>query len=44
LRPNDVRDELVPRLFDLRAKGRIASNIHIAEECPVEPNSLRYNL
>ncbi len=43
LRPNDVRDELVPRLFELRAKGRIANNIQIAEECPVEPNSLRYN-
>lgn len=43
LRPSDVRDELVPKLFKLRAEGRIAGNIQIAEECPVEPNSLRYN-
>ena len=43
LRPNDVRDELVPRLFKLRAEGKIAGNTMIAEECPVEPNSLRYN-
>ncbi len=43
LRPYDVRDELVPRLFSLRAEGRIADNLQIAEECPVEPNSLLYN-
>ncbi len=43
MRPTDLRDELVPRLFDLRAEGRIAADIQIAEECPVEPNSLLYN-
>jgi galactose-1-phosphate uridylyltransferase len=43
LRPKDVRDEIVPKLFRLRAEGRIARNIRIAEECPVEPNSLKYN-
>jgi galactose-1-phosphate uridylyltransferase len=42
-RPADVRDGLVPRLFKLRAEGRLAGNIKIAEECPVEPNSLLYN-
>jgi hypothetical protein len=34
---------LVPNLFELRAAGRISGNIAIAEECPVEPNSLMYN-
>lgn len=43
LRPTEVRDRLVPDLFRLRAEGKIASSIRIAEECPVEPNSLRYN-
>jgi galactose-1-phosphate uridylyltransferase len=43
LRPNDVRDEIVPNLFSLRDDGKIAANIRIAEECPVEPNSLQYN-
>jgi galactose-1-phosphate uridylyltransferase len=43
MRPIDMRDELVPELFRLRAEGRIAANIRIAEECPVEPNSLLYN-
>ncbi len=43
LRPTDVRDEIVPKLFALREEGRIAVNIRIAEECPVQPNSLLYN-
>ncbi len=43
MRPTDVRDELVPALFRLRSEGKIASSIRIAEECPVEPNSLLYN-
>jgi galactose-1-phosphate uridylyltransferase len=43
VRPTDVRDEIVPNLFKLREEGLIAGNIRIAEECPVEPNSLRYN-
>jgi len=33
----------VPKLFALREEGRIATNIRIAEECPVQPNSLLYN-
>jgi len=43
LRPTDVRDEMVPELFRLREEGKIAHGIRIAEECPVEPNSLMYN-
>jgi galactose-1-phosphate uridylyltransferase len=43
LRPIDVRDRIVPDMFRLRAEGRISQNIRIAEECPVEPNSLKYN-
>ena len=38
---SDVRDYLVPRLFDLRYQGKIAT-FQIAEECPVKPNSLKY--
>ncbi|MBN2001017.1 DUF4921 family protein [candidate division KSB1 bacterium] len=37
----EVRDRLVPRLFQLRADGRI-SQMDIAQECPVKPNSLAY--
>ena len=43
LRPTEVRDRMVPDLFRLRAEGKISQNIRIAEECPVEPNTLRYN-
>ncbi|MBN2498330.1 MAG: DUF4921 family protein [Deltaproteobacteria bacterium] len=43
MRPTDIRDQIVPELFRLRAEGRIAHTIQIAEECPVQPNSLRYN-
>lgn len=43
LRPKDVRDSVVPNLYRLRAEGKIDANIRIAEECPVEPNTLRYN-
>ncbi|MBN2410104.1 DUF4921 family protein [candidate division KSB1 bacterium] len=38
---SEVRDYLVPRLFDLRYQGKIAT-FQIAEECPVKPNSLKY--
>lgn len=41
IRLTDLRDQLVPRLFDLRQKGRIA-NMMIAEECSIKPNSLKY--
>lgn len=36
-----LRDRVVPRLYDLRAEGRIAP-VRIATECPCRPNSLRY--
>ena len=37
----ELRDQLVPRLYDLRTQGKIAW-MQIAEECPVKPNSLQY--
>ena len=37
----ELRDQLVPRLFDLRAQGKIAY-FNIAEECVLKPNSLQY--
>ncbi len=37
----ELRDVLVPRLFELRSQGKI-SPLLIAEECPVKPNSLQY--
>ena len=38
---SELRDMLVPRLFELRYINRIAP-FRIAEECPVKPNSLQY--
>jgi len=38
---SEVRDYLVPRLFELRYQSKIAP-FQIAEECPVKPNSLKY--
>lgn len=40
--PWTLRDRVVPRLYALRAEGRIA-DMAIATECPCTPNSLRYN-
>jgi len=37
----DLRDMLVPRLFELRYQEKIRG-FQIAEECPVAPNSLLY--
>lgn len=37
----ELRDALVPRLYELRSQGKIAPLL-IAEECPVRPNSLQY--
>ncbi|MBN2356031.1 DUF4921 family protein [candidate division KSB1 bacterium] len=37
----ELRDALVPRLFELRGQGKIGP-LSIAEECPVKPNSLHY--
>ena len=42
LTPIDLRDRLVPRMYDLRAGGRINGAIRIAEECRVVPNPLQY--
>ena len=40
--PENLRDRVVPRLFQLRGQGRIAP-LKIATECPCVPNCLRYN-
>lgn len=39
--PEDLRDKMVPRLFDLKNQGHIET-FPIAFECPCRPNSLRY--
>jgi len=41
--PTDLRDMIVPRLYELRDSGYIRG-LKIAEECPCEPNSLKYYL
>jgi len=41
--PTDLRDMIVPRLYELRAKGEIGG-FKVAEECSCEPNSLKYYL
>ncbi|MCL5291905.1 MAG: DUF4921 family protein [Actinobacteria bacterium] len=40
--PIQMRDTVVPRLYELRDQGRI-SNLAIAEECPLQLNCLRYS-
>lgn len=40
--PIQLRDTMVPRLYELRDQGRIR-NVMIAEECPLQLNCLRYN-
>jgi galactose-1-phosphate uridylyltransferase len=40
--PYALRDLVVPKLFALRAEGRIAPEIRIATEAPCRPNPLRY--
>jgi galactose-1-phosphate uridylyltransferase len=40
--PMRLRDMVVPRLFELRAEGRLGP-IRIAMECSGAPNLLRYN-
>lgn len=39
--PVDLRDKLVPRLYELRDHGLIAP-LHLAEECRLPPNPLQY--
>jgi galactose-1-phosphate uridylyltransferase len=41
LRPVDLRDKMVPRLYKARDE-KIIFNIRIAEECRVTPNPLKY--
>lgn len=41
--PWHLRDRVVPHLLELRAEGKIASNISIATECSCDVNSLKYN-
>ena len=41
--PWQLRDRIVPKLFELRKAGKIASDIKIASECDCTPNCLRYN-
>ena len=40
--PRHLRDRIVPRLYDLRDRGRVAE-FKIAEECGAKPNCLLYN-
>ena len=40
--PWTLRDRVVPRLEELRERGRIA-DMALASECPAAPNALRYN-
>lgn len=40
--PWELRDQVVSRLYDLRAEGKIAE-MRIADECDCSPNSLKYN-
>ncbi len=39
--PIDLRDKLVPRLYELRDK-KMTANLRIAEECNIVPNPLKY--
>ncbi len=39
--PIQLRDQVVPRLYELREKGKI-KNIRIATECELKPNPLLY--
>jgi galactose-1-phosphate uridylyltransferase len=39
--PFELRDRMVPRLYQLRAEGKIR-NVRIAEECSIEPNALGF--
>ena len=43
LTPTDLRDKLVPRLYELRNDKKIAS-FNIAEECTLPPNPMKYYL
>ncbi len=40
--PYGLRDRLVPRLWELRDSGKVASSLKVATEAPCKPNPLRY--
>ncbi|MDX2127631.1 MAG: DUF4921 family protein [Chloroherpetonaceae bacterium] len=40
--PLQLRDKVVPKLYEVRDKGLISKNILIAEECPCRLNPLKY--
>lgn len=42
INPIELRDRIVPQLYELRSKGKIDKNIRIAEECSMTPNPLQY--
>ncbi len=42
INPIELRDRLVPKLYELRDQGRINRGMCIAEECSVTPNPLLY--
>lgn len=42
LTPIELRDKMVPRLYELRSQGNL-SGIRIAEECNLKPNMLEYH-
>ena len=41
--PVDLRDKIVPKLYQLRNEGKIAT-MSLAEECAITPNPLKYYL
>ncbi|ACF14556.1 conserved hypothetical protein [Chloroherpeton thalassium ATCC 35110] len=41
--PHQLRDKMVPRLYEMRAQGLIAFGVSIAEECPCKFNCLTYH-
>lgn len=43
LTPVNLRDRLVPRLYELRDRG-VLNNFRVAEECRIYPNPLKYYL
>lgn len=42
--PIQLRDKMVPRLYEMRQKGTLAFGINIAEECPCRFNCLKYHM
>jgi galactose-1-phosphate uridylyltransferase len=39
--PFELRDRMVPRLYELRDHGKVR-NLRLAEECSIEPNALQF--